>query len=65
MFLERKKVGYRIFFLHTRFGIFNKSTQVRVHTTHVLLVVYLANLTVLLGCEGGNDPTAGPCVSTL
>jgi len=65
MFLERKKVRYRILSLFIRFWDFIKSTQVHIHTTHVPLVVYLANLTVLLGSEGGNDPTAGPCVSTL
>jgi len=32
-----------------RFGGFNESTHVHIHTTHVPFVVYLANLTVLLG----------------
>jgi len=49
MFLERKKVRYRILSLFIRFWDFIKSTQVHIHTTHVPLVVYLANLTVLLG----------------
>ena len=38
-----------------------------IHTSHVLLVCVPCDvsLTALLGSEGGNDPTAGPCVSTM
>ena len=63
--LRKKENPLQLLFPLIRFVGFNgkRGTSVHVHTTHIPLVVNLANLTVMLGSEGGNDSTNGPCLS--